>query len=582
VHLELALDSLNFNPKVQTHFQNAHFFRNELYYVQEGIKSHSPWPFLLLHIATIDQSTVTIVPRMASRNGALNLSSDDRAKLLLELKKTGEIIIDDIPNSLQKELESVVRDQQQKSTSGKNKPPNEKEISTVVTSSVNDIDEFEKKHQHLLQETFGTGCLCCGEDDDHANLLLCEFCNAEYHTYCCEPPLRQVPTGDWYCSSCTSAMAAQQYFRDEDGLDRLVSALSPTFTSRFGEICWAHGGVGFGWWPGFIYDPRYTVGSARELAHKHLGKRHLVYFFECHDAPFAVLTTSKLAKWEEGLMEDYHMGKTAKSAGKARLTNFQQALQAATLELAKPIEMRLDWNHSELPHVLPMPQREKVKLSANKNNIKKRRRGKDNSMSPDHYDDDDKLKSQHARSKLTKGFPLLGSRVNVETQSPIKRNLTQALGAVEKLRSRRIHALVESAEDMELFIKLLHKPGGVPLEHDGNLDTAQSTVEKTSFTSSNMNVGFFKLPSRKTNTFADARSVIQQELVPDGVLRDVEWRFYVPGLGPVSSRQEATMGPMFGFLQRTTLDSNLGDGTSLHPLKIFVVECKKPQKQLLE
>jgi hypothetical protein len=98
-------------------------------------------------------------------------------------------------------------------------------------------------------EAFGTGCLFCGVDDDHANLLLCEGCNAEYHTYviycfctdcgsggrsldcvpfqcliffffvrdycpafewtcvlfpyriryCLDPPLRAVPTGDWYC-----------------------------------------------------------------------------------------------------------------------------------------------------------------------------------------------------------------------------------------------------------------------------------------------------------------------------------------------------------------------------------------------
>lgn len=47
--------------------------------------------------------------------------------------------------------------------------------------------------------SFGTGCLHCGEDDDHANILLCEGCNDEYHTYCLDPPLRSVPTGDWYC-----------------------------------------------------------------------------------------------------------------------------------------------------------------------------------------------------------------------------------------------------------------------------------------------------------------------------------------------------------------------------------------------
>lgn len=49
--------------------------------------------------------------------------------------------------------------------------------------------------------------------------------------------------------------------------------------------------------PAFIYDPRLTIGNVRQLAKKNLGKRHLVYFFECHDAPFSVLTTSKITKY---------------------------------------------------------------------------------------------------------------------------------------------------------------------------------------------------------------------------------------------------------------------------------------------
>ena len=44
-----------------------------------------------------------------------------------------------------------------------------------------------------------TGCLICGKDDDHNNLMLCEGCNDEYHIYCLEPPLSQVPHDDWYC-----------------------------------------------------------------------------------------------------------------------------------------------------------------------------------------------------------------------------------------------------------------------------------------------------------------------------------------------------------------------------------------------
>ena len=88
-------------------------------------------------------------------------------------------------------------------------------------------------------------------------------------------------------------------------------------------------GVGFGWWvslvvlqdafknmlkafcingstsvfffdvflqPAFIYDPRMTMGNARQLARKNLGKKHLVYFFECHDAPFSVLASTKITK----------------------------------------------------------------------------------------------------------------------------------------------------------------------------------------------------------------------------------------------------------------------------------------------
>jgi hypothetical protein len=115
----------------------------------------------------------------------------------------------------------------------------------------------------------------------------------------------------------------------------------PITPTIFLQLCFL--GNGFGWWPAFIYDPRFTVGSARNLARKNLGRRHLVYFFECHDAPFACLTTSKITKWEDGLMDDFHLGKTARSAGKARTQSFQQALQAATIELAKPIEMRMDW-----------------------------------------------------------------------------------------------------------------------------------------------------------------------------------------------------------------------------------------------
>jgi len=140
-------------------------------------------------------------------------------------------------------------------------------------------------------------------------------------------------------------------FGRNDTLDEQVAALPPSYTSRFGEIVWAAGGNGFGWWPSVIYDPRLVVGSARKLALKHVGKKHLVYFFGCSEAPFTVLSDARCLNWDIGLMEDYENGKTARTMGKARSLMFEWALQAAIAENDKPIEYRLDWNHDEDPFI---------------------------------------------------------------------------------------------------------------------------------------------------------------------------------------------------------------------------------------
>ena len=46
------------------------------------------------------------------------------------------------------------------------------------------------------------GCQVCHRDVDHANILLCEACDDEYHIYCLDTPLQSVPKGDWFCGEC--------------------------------------------------------------------------------------------------------------------------------------------------------------------------------------------------------------------------------------------------------------------------------------------------------------------------------------------------------------------------------------------
>lgn len=103
---------------------------------------------------------------MANKTGMF-LQDDERVSLIQELKNRGEIQPGEAPASV---LECAAK-----------LPTTEEPVMPPGVS-------------------FGTGCLTCGEDDDHANLLLCEGCNDEYHTYCLDPPLRSVPTGDWFCS----------------------------------------------------------------------------------------------------------------------------------------------------------------------------------------------------------------------------------------------------------------------------------------------------------------------------------------------------------------------------------------------
>lgn len=53
-------------------------------------------------------------------------------------------------------------------------------------------------------------CKVCGMDKDDDNVLLCDTCDSEYHTYCLNPPLVRIPEGDWYCPSCATGKSVAQ------------------------------------------------------------------------------------------------------------------------------------------------------------------------------------------------------------------------------------------------------------------------------------------------------------------------------------------------------------------------------------
>ncbi|XP_028397957.1 lysine-specific demethylase 5A-like [Dendronephthya gigantea] len=50
-------------------------------------------------------------------------------------------------------------------------------------------------------------CHMCSSGDDGQYLLLCDGCDASFHTYCLIPPITTVPKGEWRCPKCI----AQEY-----------------------------------------------------------------------------------------------------------------------------------------------------------------------------------------------------------------------------------------------------------------------------------------------------------------------------------------------------------------------------------
>jgi len=71
-------------------------------------------------------------------------------------------------------------------------------------------NQSPSKMQDLLA-IVSTACEVCGSRKDDSNMLLCDGCDAGYHTYCVEPPITEVPEGDWFCPKCV-----------EKGVDQLV------------------------------------------------------------------------------------------------------------------------------------------------------------------------------------------------------------------------------------------------------------------------------------------------------------------------------------------------------------------------
>uniref|UniRef100_A0A6Q2XZJ2 Uncharacterized protein n=1 Tax=Esox lucius TaxID=8010 RepID=A0A6Q2XZJ2_ESOLU len=63
-----------------------------------------------------------------------------------------------------------------------------------------DFEEFEEDIEDLEEDDHMEFCRVC---KDGGELLCCDTCTSSYHIHCLNPPLPEIPNGEWLCPRCT-------------------------------------------------------------------------------------------------------------------------------------------------------------------------------------------------------------------------------------------------------------------------------------------------------------------------------------------------------------------------------------------
>ena len=74
----------------------------------------------------------------------------------------------------------------------------------------------QAEQQVAMDNGVDTVCEICHSPEDWKGMLLCDNCDQGYHMSCLSPPLKTVPSDDWYCANCLFA-------RNADNTDEKVA-----------------------------------------------------------------------------------------------------------------------------------------------------------------------------------------------------------------------------------------------------------------------------------------------------------------------------------------------------------------------
>ncbi|KAL9230574.1 hypothetical protein vseg_005909 [Gypsophila vaccaria] len=119
----------------------------------------------------------------------------------------------------------------------------------ITPEAKKEIFDIHASTKHIPKAPWDEGvCKVCGVDKDDDSVLLCDTCDAEYHTYCLNPPLARIPDGNWYCPACVSRLrltskgvhiiGRQRRRNHGDGVRNYLDELARLSTVMQEKDCW--------------------------------------------------------------------------------------------------------------------------------------------------------------------------------------------------------------------------------------------------------------------------------------------------------------------------------------------------------
>ncbi|KAG8897367.1 hypothetical protein FRB99_008207, partial [Tulasnella sp. 403] len=100
-----------------------------------------------------------------------------------------------VQTDIQVEVSVPPEDDARNRTTTPKSPPR---LSTTPLSQSGPLRPIDRTALYVQGDT----CEVCHSGDNGTKMLLCDGCDRGYHTFCLDPPLVNIPKGQWYCHIC--------------------------------------------------------------------------------------------------------------------------------------------------------------------------------------------------------------------------------------------------------------------------------------------------------------------------------------------------------------------------------------------